>query len=141
MAGFPVRARHRDEMATFDEQPVELSIAEPWKLASAPPGSAWISGTAVAAGGNDGPGPTALAVHLESPLEWGGDQYSILIVSARGEAAALEDCFVSTATECNFRGVPSDEDFDELGVEQLISRWRGGLAGIATLRPSGLKPL
>jgi hypothetical protein len=121
--------------ATMQVRSIELLLSEPVELAQVPPAD-WLAGSIIGVhsfrGGADS---EAIAIRLEHPLVWRGRSYPLVVVTSREGQGLLDGLPGHGGLECSFIGVVDDGVLEGEAIGRQLDSWRGGLAGIATVRP------
>jgi hypothetical protein len=111
---------------------ISLVISEPWELAPETSSSWPIAQIRTDSAADQGEGERAL-VEMAEPIAYRGKSFRFLVVRRRDGSSVIADLSRGASIECTFIGQPDDhvDQPDPLDT----NRWRGGLAGRATLYP------
>jgi hypothetical protein len=122
-----------DSVSSSPEQTrVVLTASEPWDFVAADGSVSFRGLIVVAATFATGAEEERVVVRLDEPVTWHGQFYEFFVIRERHGHGISDDLRMGLPIECSLTAVDRDrlvaaDPFD-------TSWWRGGLAGIATLR-------
>lgn len=117
-----------------DGHAVLVTLSEPWELTADAATNTFRGSVAASQGSVEGPEQEVMAVRLERPLEWQNRSHPWLILTPRHGHGLFEGLPNSTDLECNFYAVADGSHPRLNNLAELVASWRGGLAGIASVR-------
>lgn len=120
-----------DPRISVVEHEVFITVSEPWELAPQDPSDRLRGTIAAVQRLSDRVQFERIIVDLATPIVWRGMGYGSLLLEAR-HGGGLADLLSGGGVECNFIGITATERAQPTELD--LASWRGGLAGISTLR-------
>ncbi len=114
---------------------IVVVVSEPWEMVDGSKSNRLWGTIAALRRFSESVDRESILVDLSAPVVWRSTAYPSLLIEARHGEGLIDAMSDRDDVECNFVGITSAqrEPLDELDM----SKWRGGLAGIAAVRLDG----